>query len=46
MNIDAEAAFLRQQYEHRKITWKELRRGLDHLDTLAVLVDLEEKGIE
>ena len=41
MDIDAKAADIRQLYEHRKITMKEAREMLDHLDNLAVLDALE-----
>ena len=41
MDIDAEAANIRQLYEHRNITRKEAREMLDHLDNLAVLDALE-----
>jgi 5-bromo-4-chloroindolyl phosphate hydrolysis protein len=44
MNIDQEAAYIREQLEHRKITSKEARKMLDHLDTLAVCSALEKEG--
>ena len=42
MDIDAEAAYIRQQLESRNITRKEARKMLDHLDSLAVLDALDE----
>ena len=42
MDIDAEAAYIRQQLEHRNITTKEAREMLDRLDNLAVLEALDE----
>ena len=42
MDIDAEAAYIREQLEHRKITTKEAREMLDRLDNLAVLEALDE----
>jgi hypothetical protein len=42
MDIDAEAAYIRQQLEHRNITTKEAREMLDHLDNVAVLLALDE----
>ena len=44
MDIDAEAAYIREQLEHRKITTKEARKMLDHLDHLAVCLALEKEG--
>ena len=44
MDIDAEAANIRQLYEHRKITMKEARQMLDRLDTLAVCEALAKEG--
>jgi hypothetical protein len=41
MDINKEAAEIRQLYEHRKITMKEARTMLDRLDTRAVLNALE-----
>jgi len=42
MDIDAEAAYIRQQLEHRNITTKEAREMLDQLDNRAVLEALDE----
>ena len=42
MDINAEAAYIRQQLEHRNITTKEAREMLDRLDNLAVLEALDE----
>ena len=42
MDIDQEAAFIRQQLESRNITTKEAREMLDHLDNIAVLEALDE----
>ena len=42
MDIDHEAAFIREQFEHGKITRKEARKMLDHLDNRAVLEALDE----
>ena len=42
MDIDAEAAYIRQQLENRNITTKEARKMLDHLDNLAVQLALDE----
>jgi hypothetical protein len=41
MDIDAEAAYIRQQLEHRNITTKEAREMLDRLDNVAVQLALE-----
>jgi hypothetical protein len=42
MDIDAEAAYIREQLEHRNITTKEARKMLDHLDNVAVQLALDE----
>ena len=42
MDINAEAAYIRQQLEHRNITTKEAREMLDRLDNRAVLEALDE----
>ena len=44
MDIDAEAAFIREQYEHRKITRHEARKMVDDLDHLAECLALEKEG--
>jgi len=44
MDIDAEAQKIRQLFEFDKITRKEARQMLDHLDTLAVCEALAKKG--
>ena len=41
MDIDKEAQKIRELFEFDKITRKEARRMLDHLDNLAVLDALE-----
>ena len=42
MDINQEAAYIRQQLECRNITRKEARKMLDHLDNRAVLEALDE----
>ena len=44
MDIDHEAAFIREQFEHGKITRKEARKMLDDLDHHAVCLALEREG--
>ena len=44
MDIDAEAQKIRQLFEFDKITRKEARSMLDHLDTLAVCEALAKEG--
>ncbi len=42
MDINQEAAYIRQQLECRNITRKEARKMLDNLDNRAVLEALDE----
>ncbi len=44
MDIDAEAQKIRQLFEFDKITRKEARDMLDHLDHVAVCLALEKEG--
>jgi len=44
MDINQEAAHIRELYEQRKITPKEARKMLDDLDHIAVCLALEKEG--